>query len=61
MKLRNRQGELQYRLSQQAEKPSYMFVCICFVDIQIATYFQINLAYLFYVTASNKFNRITVS
>ena len=42
---RNRQGEQQYLLSQPAEKPSYMSVLICFVDIYIPTYFQINNAF----------------
>ena len=45
MNHRNRQGELQYPLTQQAEKPSYMSVFICFVDIQIPLYFQINIAF----------------
>ena len=49
MKHRNRQEDLQYRLCQQAEKPSYMSVSICFVDILIPTYFQINIAFILFI------------
>ena len=49
MKHRNRLGELQFHLSQEAEMPSYKSVCICFVDIYIPTYFQINLTYIWFI------------
>ena len=49
MKDHNRQGELQYLLSQQAEKPFNMSVCLCFVDIKIPTYFQINRSFICFI------------
>ena len=45
----NSQGELQYYLCQLSEKPSYMSVCICFVDIWIPTYFKINPAFICFI------------
>ena len=49
MKHNNRQGELQYPLSQEAEIPSYMNVCKYFVDIYISIYFQINLSFICFI------------
>ena len=49
MKHHNRQGELQFQLSQYAEMPSYMSVCVFNVDILIPTDFQINLACISFI------------
>ena len=49
MKHRKRQGELLYHLSQEAEMPFYMSVCLWFVDIYIPKYFQINLAFICFI------------
>ena len=49
MKHRNRQGELQYLQCQQPEKLAYVTVCTCFVDIEIPTYFQIILAFIWFI------------
>ena len=49
MKHCNRQADLQYLVSQQAEKPSYISGCICFVDKRISTYFQINHAFICFI------------
>ena len=49
MKHDNRQGELQYHLIQ-AEMASYLSVCMYYADIQIPTYFQINLEFICFIS-----------
>ena len=49
MKHRNRQGDLQYHLIQEAEMPSYMTVSIWTVDVYNSTCFQINLAFICFI------------
>ena len=49
MKHRNRQGDLQYHLIQEAEMPSNTSDSIWTVDIYISTYFQINLAIICFI------------
>ena len=49
MKHHKRQVELQSHHSQAAEMPSYMTVCICLVDKQYTTYFQIDLDFICFI------------
>ena len=49
MKHHNRQEELQFHRSQEADLHSYMSDCIFHVVISISTYFKINLAFICFI------------
>ena len=49
MEHHKRQGELLCYQSLLAEMLSNLSVCICYVDILIATYFKVNLAFICFI------------